>query len=179
MQKISKSNVLYIILSVVIFATLILFPITLSYFGYLKVYDGEGYLPILNVGYVVVNGDENSLKNIQYEGQTSQNVQVKVTTKGNNISGFVRAKIICIWTNNYNNRPEDENGDNITACEVKVSSTDFNYENGYYYSNQKIEPDSEVNLVEDICFGNLPDEYRTQKVSIEIIVEIVQSKENW
>ena len=178
MQKISKSKTLFLMLLVSIFATLsFLIPITFAYFRFMKVYDGEGYLPILKIDYIVENGNKNSLKNISYDGQDAQNVVVKITTMGNNIGGYVRAKIVVIWQNQANNIIEKD-GNYVEACKVVVSQ-DFVYENGYYYSLDKIEPDLQKVLIEKICFENLPNEYRSQKVDIVITVDIVQSKENW
>lgn len=178
-----KKNCVEISLSLVV-ALIVISIITLSslaYFNYKKIYEGSGNLPILNI-YSTVLDSEADLKNIIYNGQSSNYAEVKLNTNGNNISGLVRVKIAYVWAGSLSNTTYDDEGNLIKACDVNYDTTIWEEKNGYLYLKSSLEPDNEVTLFSEIIFGNLSDNYRGKKVDLYLMCEIYQTSnlpENW
>lgn len=154
---------------------------SLAYFNFKKVYEGTGNLPVLNINYTVKD-NVSSLKNIVYNGQQTEDVEVKINTIGNNINGLVRIKIGYVWSGSLSNTAYVE-GTLINACSINYDDSLWQQkQNGYFYLNAPMQPGQEIMLFNQIKFENLTDNYRGKKVDIYIICEIYQTTnlpENW
>lgn len=174
-KKLEIKNII-LVFSIIIISLIISFS-SLAYYNFKKIYDGSGTLPILNIGKVITNGTEETLKNIYYNGQSETQVEVKLNSNGNNISGYVRVKVFYEWSDSLNSL---FNGS--YACSVNYDTSTWTEKNGYLYLNQPLEKDSEVVLFDKLNFAELTNEYRGKKVDISLLCEIYQTAnlpENW
>lgn len=185
LEKIKTLKICLISL-VVFLSLLILSTTTLAYFNFKKVYEGEGNLPKLNLDYAVVGGSANSLRNIPYSGQTSQDITVSISSYENTIKGYVRVKVGIVWSNSLNNTPYNDYNQLVTACNVSNKDTQnanlWEYKNGYYYLKEAMEKDTEIVLFDEIIFAEGISSYLGERVSIYVFVEIYQTTnlpENW
>lgn len=183
MKEKTNSLIITIMISLVIVLSGLLTFSSIAFFKFEKSFTGSGTLPILKIDYSINTNNKDSLKNISYNGQESQNIEVKISTNGNNISGFVRIKVAIVWTNLLNNTPYDDSNEQITACDLNYDDSVWTKKaNNYYYLNDAMEENQEIVFFSNILFGNLPEEYRGQQVSIYLITEIFQTSnlpENW
>jgi len=179
-----KSLKIWLVFLLAILTILIISTTTLAYFNFLKVYEGAGNLPKLNISYSVSGGNVENLRNITYTGQSSNDITVILSTYENNISGYVRAKVAISWSNSLNNTPYNDNNELVKACDVKntINENLWEYKNGYYYLKTLLEKDKEVVLFNQVSFADGITTYRGERVSIYILAEIYQTTnlpENW
>ena len=184
--KIVKNLKVWLIVLVTLLSILLVSTTTLAYFNYIKVYEEQGYLPKLNISYTISGNNPESLRNIYYSGQDAENITVKLTSYGNNISGYVRVKVAISWSNSLNNTPYNDNNQIVTACDIsnyEISNRNkWEKRNGFYYLKEPMAKDSEVVLFDQIVFGEYLSSYVGERVSIYIIAEIYQTTnlpENW
>jgi len=155
---------------------------SMAYYRFKKVYSGDGELPILNINYTFTSGNENLLKNITYNGQSSENIAINVNTFGNNLTGLVRVKIFPSWQNTLSNSVYNSENEIVYACFVKYNTNVWQDIDGWLYLNNPMQKDSEVELFSEVVFNDLSDNYRGKKLDIYIIYEIYQTNNlpaNW
>ena len=182
MKKIKENNKGLIYAIVCLFASMIIIIsslFTMAYFNYKKSFDGIGYLPVLSINFE----SDSSLKNIYYYGQEKTEFNVSLNTLGNNIDGYVRIKAAIVWSDSLSQTCLSKDDEMVTACTVMLGDESaWTYENGYYYLNSTIKPNTEMIFANGVKFANLTDEYLNKKIDIYVICEIYQQTNlptNW
>ncbi|MBE5746116.1 MAG: hypothetical protein E7359_02385 [Clostridiales bacterium] len=183
MKSVKIKGLLLILLMATFIVSCLTFT-TQAYFKYYKTFEGEGDLPILNINYTISTNNSNSLKDIVYNGQNTENISVKINTNGNNIAGVVRVKVLPVWESGLNNTPYNQENIIVKACGVSYDTNVWEEKNGYLYLKNVIEKDNEIELFSAITFGDLlTNDYRGESVDINLILEIYQKDynlpENW
>lgn len=181
-MKKSKSNLIYSIICLMLVGFCCILGATGAYFKFSKFFSSSGDLPILKIQGSASSANEfvrissDGVISTQYTGG-EVDLNVKISTKGNNINGYVRVFVLISWQNGLSNV---QSGEKI--CDFVFDSEIWEIKNNgtgsYYYlkSGETLAPDQEVQLFTKIKFNEEhSDTYYGKTVEIVIVPDIHQT----
>lgn len=183
-----KRKIKYLLVSLLLIVVCCAIGVTGAYFKFSKSFLSSGDLPILRVTGSV--SSSNNFVNISNDGIISMqytsgdvDLNVKISTEGNNIKGYVRVFVLVSWENSLSNVQDGEK-----VCDFVYNSDIWEIKDKgtgkyYYLKTGFLQPNEDVQLFSQIKFNeNFSDIYYSKSVNIVVVPEIHQTTNlptNW